>query len=400
MGSRIAWFQCTAGASGDMMLGALVDAGAPLARLQQAVDALDIGPVQLSARRVHRHGLTATKVDVSTPPSPTPRTWRSIRELLTDADLSQRVRVMALDVFGRLARAEATVHGIAPEDVHFHEVGALDAIVDIVGACTALEELDVESAVGSAVALGGGLIRAAHGVLPVPAPAVVVLLTEAEAPVYAGIAQHEMCTPTGAALLAATCRSWGGLPPMRMTAHGFGAGRRDLAEVPNALRVVIGEPTPATPEPLGSDSAIVVEANVDDLDPRLWPRILSRLLSAGADDAWLTPILMKKGRPAHTLSILVRAELAPAAHRILFTETSTIGLRQAPVERRALARQFHVVDVDGHEIRVKTALLDGLVVNAQPEYEDVASAAEQLCRPVKVVLAAANAAAYAAGLMP
>jgi uncharacterized protein (DUF111 family) len=237
-------------------------------------------------------------------------------------------------------------------------------------------------------------------VLPVPAPAVVVLLTEAEAPVYAGIAQHEMCTPTGAALLAATCRSWGGLPPMRMTAHGFGAGQRDLAEVPNALRVVIGEPTPATPEPLGSDSAIVVEANVDDLDPRLWPRILSRLLSAGADDAWLTPILMKKGRPAHTLSILVRAELAPAAHRILFTETSTIGLRQAPVERRALARQFHVVDVDGHEIRVKTALLDGLVVNAQPEYEDVASAAEQLCRPVKAVLAAANAAAYAAGLMP
>jgi uncharacterized protein (DUF111 family) len=207
-----------------------------------------------------------------------------------------------------------------------------------------------------------------------------------------------MCTPTGAALLAATCNSWGGLPPMRVTARGFGAGERDLDEVPNALRVVIGEPVPAEPMISNSPDALVVEANVDDLDPRLWPSILSRLLAAGADDAWLTPILMKKGRPAHTLSVLLSPELAHAAYRIIFTETSTIGLRQARVDRRTLARRTHTVLVDGQEIRVKVALLDSVVVNAQPEYGDVVSAAERLGRPVKAVLAAANAAAYNAGL--
>jgi uncharacterized protein (TIGR00299 family) protein len=382
-----------------MVLGALVDAGAALANLQRAVDALGVESVRLSAQRVHRHGIVATKVDVSVPPSDRPRTWRSIRELLAAADLPQRVRARALDVFARLAHAEAAVHGTSPDEVHFHEVGALDALADVVGACAALEELGVGTASGSAVALGSGLSRGAHGVLPVPAPATVALLAEAGAPVYAGEAPYEICTPTGAALLASACQSWGDLPPMRITAQGFGAGGRDLDEVPNVLRVVVGEPVASTTAG-PADDALVLEANIDDLDPRLWPRILSQLLAAGADDAWLTPIMMKKGRPAHTLSVLMSPDAVPAVHRVVFTETSTIGLRQARVEKRVLTRQVGVVEVEGHEIRVKTALLDGLVVNAQPEYDDVVDVAERLGRPVKAVLAAANAAAYAAGLAP
>jgi uncharacterized protein (TIGR00299 family) protein len=398
-GGRVAWFQCLAGASGDMVLGALVDAGADLASLQRAVDALVVEPVRLSAERVHRHGIAATRVHVDAPPSDRPRTWRNIRELLAGADLAQQVRARALDVFARLAGAEAAVHGISPDDVHFHEVGALDALADVVGACAALEELGVGTASGSAVAVGSGLTRATHGVLPVPAPATLAVLAEAGAPVHAGPAPYELCTPTGAALLAAICRSWRDLPPMRPTAQGFGAGGRDLDEVPNVLRVVIGEPVASiTAGP--ADDALVLEANVDDLDPRLWPRILSRLLAAGADDAWLTPILMKKGRPAHTLSVLLSPHTVSAVQRVVFTETSTIGLRQARVEKRVLARRVGVVEVGGHEIRVKTALLEGVVVNTQPEYDDVAEAADRLGRPVKAVMAAANAAAHAAGLAP
>jgi uncharacterized protein (TIGR00299 family) protein len=380
-----------------MMVGALVDAGARLASLQGAVDALGVA-VRLRADTVHRHGIAATRVHVELPPSDRSRTWRDVRELLDGADLPAAVRARAHDVFARLARAEAAVHGISADDVHFHEVGALDALADVVGACTALEELGVTGAVGSPVTLGYGTVRAAHGVLPVPAPATVALLAEAGAPVHSGPVPHEMCTPTGAALLAATCHGWGALPPMRVTAQGFGAGARDLDEVPNVLRVVLGEPVPSPESSVAG--ALVLEANIDDLDPRLWPRVLSRLLTAGADDAWLTPILMKKGRPAHTLSVLMSADVAPAVHHAVFTETSTIGIRQVRVEKRALERRVAAVEVDGHEIRVKTALLDGVVVNAQPEYEDVAEAAEQLGRPIKTVLAAASAAAQAAGLAP
>ena len=219
----LAWFQCLAGASGDMLLGALVDAGAPLDRMQSAVDTLAVEPVRLSAERVSRHGLAATRVEVQTSGSEVRRTWRDIRELLAGADLPGPVRLRCLDVFTRLARAEAAVHGIAADDVHFHEVGALDAIADVVGVCTALESLGVGTAAGSPVVLGTGRTVTAHGVPPVPVPAVVALLADAGAPVSSGPAPYEMCTPTGVALLAATCGSWGGLPPMRVTAQGFNA---------------------------------------------------------------------------------------------------------------------------------------------------------------------------------
>jgi uncharacterized protein (TIGR00299 family) protein len=374
-----------------MLLGALVDAGAPLDVVQAAVDALGVEPVRLTARRVSRAGLAATKVDVEAPPSEVRRTWADIRRLLEAADLAAPVRERALDVYGRLARAEGAAHGTSPDDVHFHEVGALDSLADVVGVCAALHALDVSAAVSSPVAVGSGSVRTAHGVLPVPVPAVLALLAEVAAPVQAGAVEQESCTPTGAALLAATVTSWGQLPPMRVVRTGYGAGGRDHPDVPNVLRVVLGEPAAA---PVAGGDALVLEANVDDLDPRLWPGVLSALLAAGASDAWLTPILMKKGRPAHTLSVLTSPGTADAVRQVVFTETSTIGLRESTVAKRALDRELRTVSVDGVDVRVKVALLGGEVVNVAPEYEDVAVAAAALGRPVKAVLAAAVAAAH------
>jgi len=397
----LAWFGCEAGASGDMFLGALVDAGAPLEVMQSAVDAIGVEHVGLRAREVTRAGLAAIQVEVRAPRSDVVRTWGNIRGLLENADLDEAVRARALDVFARLARAESAAHRVSPEQVHFHEVGALDAIADVVGSSAGLHALGVERAVASAVAVGSGMVRSEHGLLPVPAPAVLSVLAEADAPIHAGPVALEMCTPTGAALLAATVTAWGGLPPMRVIAHGSGAGSRDHGDVPNVLRLVLGEPADSDSAMVSAlDSptttqALVLESNVDDLDPRLWPAVLSALFAAGASDAWLTPILMKKGRPAHTLSVLTEPQHADAVRRVVFTESSTIGLRERRVTKRALVRELRTVTVDGVDIAVKVALLDGEVANVAPEYDDVAAAAARLGRPVKAVLAAAVAAAHA-----
>ncbi|MDQ1641425.1 MAG: pyridinium-3,5-bisthiocarboxylic acid mononucleotide nickel chelatase [Actinomycetota bacterium] len=389
---KVAWFDCQAGASGDMFLGALVDAGAPLSTLQAAVDAVGVEPVRLEQRAVTRQGIAATRVDVQAPPSDVTRTWADIRGLLDRAPLDDAVRARSLDVFARLARAEAAAHGVGADEVHFHEVGALDAIADVVASCAGLEALGISEAVASPVTLGSGTASGAHGVVPVPGPAVLALLAEAGAPVQSGPSASEMCTPTGAALLAATVSTWGGLPLMTVTATGVGAGSRDDEGVANVLRVVIGDRVTMD----GSTESVVLSANVDDLDPRLWPAVLARLLDAGADDAWLTPILMKKGRPAHTLSVLTDRGRAESLRRVVFTETSTIGLREQVVTKHALARELRTVDVDGESVRVKVALLDGAVVNATPEFDDVVAAASRLGRPVKSVLAAASAVVHAA----
>jgi len=396
--NRIAWWDCSAGASGDMFLGALVGAGAPIATLQAAVDAVATEPVLLSVGEVTRGGLAATKIDVVAPRSAVVRTWASVRGLLESADLPEPVRRTALTVFAALAAAEAAAHGTTPEEVHFHEVGGLDAIADIVGAAAGLHALGIAAATASPVTLGSGTIDSSHGLLSVPTPAVVSLLSAAGAPMSAGPARYEMCTPTGAALLAATVTRWGGLPPMRVAAVGTGAGNRELDELPNVLRLVLGTPAAAAEE-LPTDM-LVLEANVDDLDPRLWPAVLGRLLEAGAADAWLTPILMKKGRPAHTLAVLVAPSGADAVRRIVFTETTTIGLRESRIGRQVLARETTTVTVDGQVIRMKIARLAGAVVNAVPEYDDVAAAAAALGRPAKAVLVAATAAAAAVGLAP
>lgn len=384
----IGWLDCHSGVSGDMVLGALVGAGVPLAVLQDAVDDVAPEPVRLRAEETTRAGIAAIRVHVDGTESTTHRTWADVEALLG----GRHPRAGA--VFARLAHAEARVHGTSPDDVHFHEVGALDAIADIVSACAGLAHLGLDQLVVSPVAVGAGTVRAAHGRLPVPGPAVVEMLTGV--PTYAGLSpdepQVELTTPTGAALIAEHATGWGAQPPMRASGQGLGAGSRDLAGRPNVLRLLIGAPFDVVPS-VHSSRDVVLETNVDDLDPRLWPGILMQLLAAGAADAWLTPILMKKGRPAHTLHVLTGGHNVEAVRELVLTETSAIGLRETQVTKTALPREVVEVDVHGRPVRVKVARLDGRVVNAQPEWDDVAAAASVLGRPAKAVLAQAAAAA-------
>ncbi|MFW3169803.1 nickel pincer cofactor biosynthesis protein LarC [Geodermatophilus sp. CPCC 206100] len=385
----IGWLDLAAGASGDLLLGALVDAGVPLDVPAAAVAALPVESVRLVPEQVSRHGLGATRVHVQAPPSTEHRTWADVRALLTAADLAPAVQDGALAVFERLARAEGRVHRVAPEEVHFHEVGALDALADVVGVVAAFEHLRLDRLTASPVALGSGSARSAHGVVPVPAPAVLELL--AGVPVHAGPVPAEACTPTGAALLATRVEEWTTLPPMRVQRVGVGAGARDPEQLPNVVRLVLGEaerPAPASP--------VVLAANVDDLDPRVWPGVLEALLAAGASDAWLTPVLMKKGRPAHTLSALCPPHAVAAVQRAVFATTSTIGLRTTPVGKVELARSAASVEVLGGRVGVKLAVLEGRLVNVSVEYDDVAALAAELALPVKEVLRAATAAAAAA----
>jgi uncharacterized protein (TIGR00299 family) protein len=389
----IGWLDCTAGASGDMLLGAIVDAGVPLSTLEVAVDAVEVEPIRLTVEPVTRGGLGATRVHVEAPRSTVTRTWPNIRDLLERAGLADQVRSRALDVFARLAAAEARAHRVAAEQVHFHEVGALDAIADVVGVCAGVHALGLTRISAGRVTLGSGVVRGEHGLIPVPAPAVLELLSEVDAPVWAGPAPYEMCTPTGAALLAAHVSTWEPMPPMNISRTGTGAGRRELDELPNLVRFVLGEPIPTAEG--GRHSAVIIETNVDDMDPRLWPGVLDRLLEAGASDAWLTPILMKKGRPAHTLHVLCGQSQTDTMRRIVFAETSTIGVRQTTVDKYALDRETVSVDIDGNPVRVKIARLDGEVTNVSVEHDDVAAAAALLGRSVKAVLAAATDAARA-----
>jgi uncharacterized protein (TIGR00299 family) protein len=385
----IGWLDLSAGASGDMLLGALLDGGVPLDVPAAAVAALPVGRIRLVTEPVTRHGLGATRVHVHAPPSSEHRTWADVRTILGAADLAPEVREGALAVFERLAVAEGKVHRMSPEDVHFHEVGALDALADIVGVVAGFEHLGLTRLAASPVALGSGSARGAHGVVPIPGPAVLELL--AGVPVAAGAVPAEMCTPTGAALVAARVDEWTTLPPMRVERVGVGAGGRDPVELPNVVRLVLGEAT--EPQPAGP---VVLEANVDDLDPRLWPGVLDALFAAGASDAWLTPILMKKGRPAHTLSVLCRPDAVGDVQAAVFATTSTIGMRVVPVGKVALERVQTSVDVLGGRVGAKVAVSGGRVVNVSVEYEDVAALASETGVPVKEVLRAATAAAEVA----
>lgn len=396
---RTCWLDASSGASGDMLLGALVGAGVPTDVLQSAVDAVSPEPVVLEVEQVDRSGFTATRCHVRVPDSVDRRTWSDVRRLLDDADLDPRVHALATAVFTRLAEAEGRVHGVAPDDVHFHEVGALDSIADVVGVVAGFAHLAPDLLVCSPLALGGGTIEVAHGTIGVPGPAVVELLRGV--PSYGGPVDLELTTPTGAALLVELADSFGPQPSMAVEAVGVGAGGRNPDGHANVLRLLVGASV-STGSTSGGGSttdgaALVIEANVDDLDPRLWPDVIAALLAAGASDAWLTPILMKKGRPAHTLSVLVGAAAAAAVRREIFRQTSTIGVREQTFVKHALDREFAEVEVGGHRVSVKLARLDGTLVNVQPEYDDVAAAARALDRPVKDVLAEAAARARELG---
>jgi hypothetical protein len=385
MTARHAWIDASAGIAGDMLLGALIDAGAPVEGVQEAIDAVIPGSVRIDVREVSRAGLRALKVDVvPLVDDPPHRTWRSLRGVVTGR---------AGEVFALLARAEAAVHGVAEEDVHFHEVGALDSIADVVGVCAALDGLGVDSVSAGEVAVGSGTTRTAHGRLPVPVPAVTEL---AKGWRIRGGGAGELATPTGMALIRALAARCEDLPAMTVAAAGTGAGTRDTPDRPNVVRVLLG----VVGSDRGPEEAVLLEANVDDLDPRLWPGVLASLLRAGASDAWLVPILMKKGRPAHTLTVLCDLDAVPGVRDTIFRETSTLGVRESARRKTALERTFVPVMVDGVTVAVKVGHADGVIVQAMPEFSDISTLAEKLGVPERVALARAVTAATQAGLLP
>jgi len=390
---RTGWLDASSGASGDMLLGALLGAGVPLEVMQAAVDAVSPERVTLEREDVSRNGFAATRCHVRVADSATARTWSDVRVLLEQAALDPAVKDVALAVFGRLADAEARVHGTTAAEVHFHEVGALDAIADVVGVAAGFVHLGLDRLVCSPVAVGGGTVRIAHGPVGVPVPAVVELLRGV--PSYGGPVDLELTTPTGAALLVTLADEFGPQPPLAVDAVGVGAGGRDPEGHANVVRLLVGSGSLEAPTSTTGAGALVIETNVDDLDPRLWPDVIAALLAAGAADAWLTPILMKKGRPAHTLHVLVAGAAAADVRREIFRQTSTIGLREHSFAKTALDREFIAVDVEGQRVAVKLARLDGELMNAQPEYADVVAAAAALDRPVKDVLGQAQALAWA-----
>ncbi|WP_307844883.1 nickel pincer cofactor biosynthesis protein LarC [Actinotalea solisilvae] len=395
--TRTLWVDATAGVAGDMLLGALVDAGVALATLQDAVDAVLPGSVALRAETVRRAGLRATKVHVDVlVEDPPHRTWTTIRDLLAQAPLDPAVRDRATATFRRLAEAEGRVHGTDPEHVHFHEVGALDAVADVVGTAAGVTALGADRVLVSPVALGSGTVRAHHGELPVPAPAVLELSRGWE--VLAGGA-GERATPTGMALVTALAEASSPLPPLLVRTTGVGAGTRDDPHRANVVRLVVGEAaSPGADVPL--PDAVLLEANVDDLDPRVWPEVLAALLDAGALDAWLSPALMKKGRPAHTLHVLAAPAGAEALVDVVLGHTSTLGVRRTPVTRTVLDRAWAPVDLGGGAVRVKVGHRAGRVLQAMPEFDDVVDLASRQGRPVADVLDEARGAARAAGLAP
>jgi pyridinium-3,5-bisthiocarboxylic acid mononucleotide nickel chelatase len=382
-----------------MLLGALIDAGAPLPDVQAAVDAAVPDTVALQVSPVTRAGLRASKLEVELLADHVPqRRWSDIAAMLAGAGLAAPVRDMALSVFDRLAGAEARVHGVPMDDVHFHEVGAWDSIADVVGVCAALHSLEVTSVSAGPVSLGSGRVRTAHGDLPVPVPAVLELSAGWE--VTAG-GQGELATPTGMALVRALATGCQPLPQMVVTGVGMGAGTRDTQERANVVRVVIGERRRAAAGDGTRERLCVLEANVDDLDPRVWPHTLSELLRHGAADAWLTPILMKKGRPAHTLSVLCTQTRRDTLRQLVLELTSTFGVREHAVDRVALQRTWRPVQVRGREVRIKVSLDDtGRIMHATPEFDDVAALADAQQVPVRHVLDESAAAADAAGLKP
>jgi uncharacterized protein (TIGR00299 family) protein len=402
-GQRVLWLDCASGVSGDMLLGALHDLGA-LDTLPFALASLRGLTATVHRSTTQRGGLRAGRVMVEATVEQPARRLTDVLGVLDGADVPDPVRVHARSVFQRLAEAEARVHGTTPDDVHFHEVGAVDAIVDVLGSCLGLHRLGVSQVVVSPIALGGGTARSAHGDIPVPAPAVLELLRTSGLVGHGGPVDVELATPTGVALLAEFAAAVAPMPAMNVEQIGLGAGGRDLPGRANVLRAVVGtvavtadeqRPGEVPPVEEPADEWRLLEANVDDLDPRLWAGVLDALLTAGAADAWLTPVLMKKGRPAHTLAALAMAADADAVRRVMFRESSTIGIRETTVAKHALDRDWRTVHVDGQAVRVKTAHLDGELVNASPEWEDVAAAARVLQRPAKAVLADAAAAAHA-----
>ncbi len=448
---RIAYLECFSGISGDMFLGALVDAGVAPQLLEQTVAALNLG-AKLEISRVVRSGISATKVDVwvdgekdmpreefwakqeagapghshgehshehghghnhghsheqhqehssgkTRPGAPAPhshshRGLSEIRKIIAAAEISESAKQTAISIFEALGAAEAKIHNVPVEQIHFHEVGAVDAIVDIVCAAVGAEALGADEIVCSRLNVGGGTVKCAHGTFPVPAPATLELLKDA--PVYSSGLQAELVTPTGAAIVKTLAKRFSTFPEMRVEKSAYGAGSREFSEHPNVLRLVIGEESAGLVAKTGSDTVTVLEANLDDLNPQVFGYVMERLLEEGALDAFGLPVQMKKNRPGTLLSVLCRPADADTLTQLLFTETTTLGVRRRDESRQTLARRWESVRTQWGEVRIKIASMNGTVTNYAPEYEDCRRIAAEYHVPLKTVIQEA-ARAYLIG---
>lgn len=380
---NILYYDCFAGISGDMHLAALLDLGLDYDELVLELAKLGLDGYGVQASRATRRGIAGTQVRVVVDPKqPDRRNLRQIEALIGASSLKDSVRARAVAVFRRLAQAEAHIHDTSPDQIHFHEVGALDAIVDIVGGAIALERLHVDRVLCSPIELGSGVAHCAHGMLPVPAPATLELLKGA--PVKLGAVPFEATTPTGAALLATFVDEFVARPTLRVQRVGYGIGHRD-GPIPNVLRVLLGE---ASDEEGEQNELCVLECNIDDMNPECYDYVLERLFAGGANDVWLTPVLMKKNRPGTVLSVLCLPMLEPELTELLLTETTTLGVRRYQVARTGLIRETARVATRYGQVAVKIAQLRGRPLRGKPEYEDCKRLALERGVPIHAVYAA------------
>ena len=436
---RIAYLECFSGISGDMFLGALVDAGVAPEVLEKTVAALGVG-AKLEISKVVRSGISATKVDVwvdGQKDMPREEYWAKqdaehahshnhehshrhppehsheheqshgevghkheqrglteIQKIIAAAKISESAKATAIRIFEALGTAEAKVHNVPVESIHFHEVGSVDAIVDIVCAAVGVEALGVDEIVCSALNVGGGMVKCAHGTFPVPAPATVELLKGA--PSYSSGVQAELVTPTGAAIAATLSHRFGHFPEMRIEKSAYGAGSRDLPGHPNVLRIVVGDRQPLLTTKTRSETISVLEANLDDLNPQVFGYVMDRLLEEGALEVFGIPVQMKKNRPGTLLTVLSKPEDADNLTELLFSETTTLGVRRREESRQTLARRWESVRTEWGEVRIKIASMNGTVTNYAPEYEDCRRIAAEHHVPLKTVMQEATRAYVAA----
>ena len=383
------YFDCACGASGDMIAGALIDVGVDFEALSRALYSLGISGFEVRADKVNKRGIAATQFSVEVDEGAQPhRHLKDVLEIIAAGDLPESVKAAAEMTFGRLAQCEARVHGGTVEQVHFHEVGAVDSIVDVVAAHWALDALGVEAVVSSALNVGSGSVNTAHGILPVPAPATAALIEGA--PSYGSDVGVELLTPTGAALVVQLASSYGAMPRMRIEASGYGSGRRDLPDRANVLRVLLGEGEGSAGE---THPITVIEFDIDDMNPELFGPLVADLLKVGARDAFVTPVLGKKGRPAYLVTVLCDRAAVDAVAPVVFESSTTFGMRMREEQRICLDREWETVETAWGAVRIKIGRFDGRVTCMSPEFEDCRRLADESGVPVLAVYEAARTAA-------
>ncbi len=378
---KIAYFDCFSGISGDMILGALADLGNDFSFIKKELKKLDLKGYSLSHKKVKRGVIETTKVDVKvTEKSSSKRNLKSIISIIKNSGLAEKIKNDSIKIFRRLAEAEATVHGTTINKVHFHEVGAIDSIVDIVGSVIGIHHLNISKIVSSSINVGSGFVKCDHGTLPVPAPAVVEILRGV--PCFSSGIRQELTTPTGAAVIVTLANEFGSLPELKTDRVGYGAGGKNLKEMPNALRIILGELSIANEL---KKEIFVLETNIDDMNPEFYDVVMEKLFQAGAVDVFLTPIIMKKNRPATKLSVLTQQQNVEMLANEVLKNTTSFGIRFYPVERVMLEREFQEIETVLGKVKVKIGKRDGEICHISPEYEHCKKISREQGIPIKKV---------------